>query len=219
MEFRTEEHRHALHLVNHGTYEGLFQEFIDVIIGISDEDIITEFEERRSHEITRFLAEGKNPDKNGTKSISRSINALMKSRLEESGWITESPIFAEPAYNGGRSSRWRLDFAKKEFSVEVAFNHGEAIAHNIMKPVLASELNHVEKAIQTSIGIVVFATEDMKTAGNFDNAVGSFEKALSYLKPYRNFITCPLIIIGLEAPISFKIRKENRTIQRIGYKL
>jgi len=217
MEYIIEEHRHALTVVQQEEYFQLYKEFIEVLRGITDEDIISEFNERRQHEIDRFLEEGRDPRRNGTKSISRSINAIIKQRLESKGWNSESPIFAEPAYSGGRSSRWRLDFAKDKFSIEIAFNHGEAIAHNIMKPVLASELNHVEKAIQTAVGIVVFATDSMKDAGNFDSAVGSFEKALSYLKPYRNFITCPLIVIGLKAPATFKIRKADRTIQRLDY--
>ena len=29
--------------------------------------------------------------------------------------------------------RWRLDFAKESISLEVAFNHGEAIAWNLLK--------------------------------------------------------------------------------------
>ena len=217
MEFIIEEHRHALTVVKQEEYIQLFKEFTEVLRGITDEDIISEFNERRQNEIDKLLEKGKDPRRNGTKSISKSINAIIKQRLESKGWNSESPIFAEPAYSGGRSSRWRLDFAKDKFSIEIAFNHGEAIAHNIMKPVLASELNHVEKAIQTAVGIVVFATDSMKDAGNFDSAVGSFEKALSYLKPYRNFITCPLIVVGLKAPATFKVRKADRTIQKLDY--
>ena len=74
-----------------------------------------------------------------------------------------------------------LDFAKNSISVEVAFNHAEAIAHNIIKPVLASELNHVQK-IQTKLGIIVTATK-YETKG-FDGAVGTFEQFIEYFKPY-----------------------------------
>ena len=47
--------------------------------------------------------------------------------------------------------RWYLDFAKEPISIEVAFNSQmrEATAHNLIKPLLASQLNHVEKDIQT----------------------------------------------------------------------
>jgi len=43
--------------------------------------------------------------------------------------------------------------------VEVAFNHGEATAWNLIKPVLASELNHVEKVIPTQAGVFITCTE------------------------------------------------------------
>ena len=39
-----------------------------------------------------------------------------------------------------------------------------------MKPVLASELNHVQKEIQTRMGVIIVATENMKMKGGFDNA-------------------------------------------------
>jgi hypothetical protein len=102
-------------------------------------------------------------------------------------------------------ARWRLDFAKENISIEVAFNHGEAIAWNLMKPVLSSELNHVEKESQTRIGVVIMATEAMKKAGGFDSAVGTYEKAIRYLKPLQNQLSCPMVLIGLEAPKSFRI--------------
>ena len=105
------------------------------------------------------------------KSLSTSINHLIKIRLEEKGWKSESKIFKSGSYK----HPWRLDFTKGKFSVEVAFNHGEATAWNLMKPVIASEINHVDKEIQTEIGIVVFATSEMKRSGGFDGTVKTFE--------------------------------------------
>ena len=66
-------------------------------------------------------------------------------------------------------------------------------------------MNHVEKAIQTKIGIIITATQEFKTEGGFDTAIGTFEKFLDYLPPLRNFLTVPLFIIGLEPPKTFKI--------------
>ena len=99
-----------------------------------------------------------------------------------------------------------MDFAKNNISVEVAFNHGEAIAWNLLKPVLASELNHVQKDAQTRLGVVIMASEDMKRLGGFDSAVGTFEKAVRYLKPLQNQLTCPMVLIGLSAPESFEVK-------------
>lgn len=78
---------------------------------------------------------------------------------------------------------WCLDFAKGYISIEVAFNHSGTPAWNLLKPVLASELNHVEKAIQTRIDVIICATKAMKSAGNFDGAIGTYAKYVTHLRP------------------------------------
>ena len=108
------------------------------------------------------------------------------------------------------SEKKNLRLCEKNFFE--SHNHAEATAHNLIKPLLASELNHVEKAVQTRLGVVVTCTKSMKKAGNFDGAVGTFESFQTYLKPYQNILIAPLIIIGLEAPESFKIDKKSREI-------
>lgn len=169
-----------------------FNEIITVLDGISDEDLINDYNNRRQIRAS-------------TKSLSETINKLLKIRLKEFNWISESPIFREEPYTSGNNSAWRLDFAKNNISVEVAFNHGEAIAHNIIKPVLASELNHVQKNIQTQLGVIITTTESFKTKGGFDGAVGTYEKFISYLKPYSNIVTTPIVLIGLLPPTTFEI--------------
>jgi hypothetical protein len=136
----------------------------------------------------------------------------LKEKFMDRGWREESPIFQGDEYGeGSHEKHWRLDFAKAPISIEVAFNHGEAIAWNLLKPVMASELNHVEKAIQTEVGIVIVATKAMKTAGDFDSAVGEYEKFLRYLKPLSNVLTVPMVIIGLEPPETFKLKEKYPT--------
>ena len=198
MDFTTFSHRNAEVLfLNEPMYFSLYQEVVQAITSISDEDIIQEYE---------------NIGRQGKKSISQPINRLMKQRLVGMGWQAESPIFEDDGYT---DKKWRLDFAKEEISIEVAFNHGEATSWNLLKPVMASELNHIKKAIQTSAGIVITATEDMKIAGNFDNAVGTYEKFLRYLTPMYGVLTAPLLIIGLEAPKSFYINHDTREVVRL----
>ena len=197
MEFIIHSHRNAEVLFRHEPmYISLYNEVIESISSITDEDIIVAFDS-----ITRL----------GKKSISQPINRLLKDRLVARGWIPESPIFEDDGYS---DKRWRLDFAKDQISIEVAFNHGEAISWNLLKPVMASELNHIQKAIQTSAGIIICATESMKEAGNFDNAVGTYEKFLRYLTPMYNVLTSPLLLIGLKAPASFRIDPVTRSAIR-----
>lgn len=202
MNYRLHSFRHGeVILSNEPTYSLLWIELLDAITSISDEEIIY------SHENSRRKA----------KSISESINNILKEKLVKLGWNEESYIFQDDEYSG---NRWRLDFAKDSISVEVAFNHGEAIAWNLIKPVLAGELNHVKKEINTEIGVIICATKDLKDKGGFDGAVGEYEKFLTYLNPLRDILTVPMVIIGLEAPQSFEIKvktidnKKQGIIQR-----
>jgi hypothetical protein len=187
MEYKLHSFRHAkVILENEPTYSKVWNELLNAIESINDEDIIYSFQN----------------SPRTAKSISESINNLLKNRLVYLGWNEESYIFQDDEYSG---NRWRLDFAKESISVEVAFNHGEAIAWNLIKPVLAGELNHVKKEINTEIGVIICATKELKDNGGFDGAVGEYEKFLTYLNPLRDVLSVPIIIIGLEAPKTFKI--------------
>ena len=193
MNFVEHSFRHASSIFRSEEFGDVYQEIITTIEGISDEHLIAE------HENYGIIDESKVP-----KSISRAIHNLLKSRLEALNWNSESSIFQNPDYSG---DRWRLDFAKVPFSVEVAFNHSTVIAWNLIKPVLAGELNHVQKAIQTRGGIIICATQGLKEAGGFDSAVGTYEKFIEHLDPLRNLLTVPIMIIGLQAPETFRIEQ------------
>lgn len=198
MEFVTYSHRNAETIFQHDSrYRPLYQEVVDSLRGIGENEIIAAY-----NAITR----------KSKKSISQPINRLIKGRLTALGWRAESPIFNDSDYS---EKKWRLDFAKDEISIEVAFNHGEAISWNLLKPVMASELNHIDKAIQTSAGIIIVVTENMATAGNFDGSVGTFEKYKRYLTPMYNILPAPLLLIGLEAPSTFRINSDTKLVDYI----
>jgi len=196
------------------TARPILDELLGVISGITDDDLKEVFTAKT---VKQRASTGR-----VDKSLSIAINGLLKTRLAAKGWATESPIFKGTEYGdekvrGDKTKKntknpWRLDFAKSDISVEVAFNHGEAIPWNLLKPVIAGELNHVDKAIQSEFGVVICATEAMKKAGNFDSAVGEYEKFLKYLKPLRNFLTVPMLIVGLEAPKTFQIDPDRRVV-------
>jgi Restriction endonuclease BglII len=188
MRFITHSYRHGEAILRESQFLSIYNEVVAVISNVTDEDL-----------------KSKHLSFNGKQmSLSRAINDVLKERFMALGWREESPIFQDTEYEG---ERWRLDFAKNPISIEVAFNHGEAIAWNLLKPVLASELNHVQKAIQTEVGIVITATENLKRAGAFDSAVGEYEKFLRYLPPLSSVLTVPMLIIGLEAPETFRLEK------------
>lgn len=192
MEYVITEHRFAKGAINSdANLKKMWEELTSVLDDISDDDIINEF----------------NSETRKQKSISNSINKIIKNKLTALGWNAESNIFADKKYiNKEKMGTWRLDFAKVDgIAIEVAFNHGGNVSWNLIKPVLASELNHVEKAIETKIGVVIAATNEMKKAGGFDEAVGSYEKYCQYLEPLRTLLTTPIVVIGLKAPKTFKI--------------
>lgn len=191
MNYKLHSFRHGeIILNNEPVYKIVWNELLKAIENITDNEIIEHHEN--------------NPRK--AKSISESINNILRSKLVALDWNEESYIFQDDEYSG---NRWRLDFAKDSISVEVAFNHGEAIAWNLIKPVLAGELNHVQKEINTEIGVIICATKELKDKGGFDGAVGEYEKFLTYLNPLRDVLSVPIVIIGLEAPTTFEIKVEK----------
>jgi len=228
---RIHSHRFGLQIIESvPALKQLWDELMDVIASISDQDLIDAFKSAPTVELDDLDGHTIDFHKQPRKkmSLSDAINGLLDRRLTALGWTRQSALFQGEEYSKG--TRWKLDFSKTIHSsdaiendledlsitgmaVEVAFNHGEAIAWNLLKPVMAAELNHVEKEtnIGAGIGIVITATSDLKKAGAFDGAVGEYEKFLRYLKPMRNQLTVPMVIIGLEPPSTFRINKKNKS--------
>lgn len=194
MHYLIESHRNAFELLeNNPLYKPDWITLKSVIENITDEQLVAYFLEHSDQK---------------NKSLSVALNKLLKDKLVVTGWRAESPIFQDSNYLG---NKWRLDFAKNSLAIEVGFNHSGVIAWNLTKLNLSSELNHVTKAIQTHIGIVITATESLRKAGGFDSAIGTFEKFLIYLKPMQQMLTVPILVIGLEAPDTIKIIHEQQT--------
>lgn len=201
MKFITTDHNNGLDIVKSNPELGiLWSEIESALSSITDERLKAQV-----------------PLSNNKMSLSSAINDLIDVELKKRGWTAQSAIFQGEKY---KDKRWRLDFSKRVenprkditgMAVEVAFNHGEAIAWNLMKPVLAAEINHVgvETDIGAGIGIYICATKALKKAGGFDGAVGEYEKVLRYLFPMSNKLARPLIIVGLEAPETFRIVKKK----------
>jgi hypothetical protein len=200
MDFKIQSFRHGdLILNHHDKFKDIWVEIKSILSSIQDQEI---YEAHFSF-------------KTPPKGLAPALNKVIKNKFVSKCWTKEAKIFKD--FNYQKSSAWRLDFAKESISIEVSFNHGEAIAWNLMKPTIASELNHVKKDIQTEVGIIICASKDLKTTGGFDNATGEFEKFNLYLNPLRNQLSTPLVIIGLDAPKDFfiwhlKFNKKNRGI-------
>lgn len=225
MKYQIHSHRNAVEIVD-ATPElsELWEEIQFAIESISDESLLADYLER----VDSSRGRGKSPPK----SLSHSINALLDAYLVSRGWERQSALFSERPYTSANEKRWRLDFSKARtlsedstrrmrttkkktgIAVEVAFNHGEAIAWNLLKPVMASELNHVPKAVDIGegVGVIIAATAALKARGGFDSAVGEFEKMLRYLDPMRDQLTTPTLIVGLVPPETFKLVKRKGSL-------
>lgn len=202
MNYHIHSHRNALTILeNEEEFRDSWNEIQYILNNLTDERIIECFN-------THFTS--------SNKSLSKAINKLLKEDFSKLNWSTESPIFQETQYKNKRNKTWRLDMAKNNISVEVAFNHGGTTAWNLLKPVLASELNHVQKAIQTKMGVIICATQGLKKTGNFDNAIGTYEKYLLHLKPMMNQLSVPMLLIGLEAPETFVVSERNVGNRKLG---
>lgn len=190
MKFVTHSYKHADIVLADPRHKKDLDEILEVISSITDEEL-------KSKHLVRKNGGVKN-------SLAPTINLILREKLIAKGWNAESSIFQGEEY--GSDKIWRLDFARNSVSIEVAFNHGEAIAWNLIKPVLACEVNNVQKAIKTEVGVLITTTKALKIAGAFDNAVGEYEKVLRYLVPLSTLMSVPLLIIGLEAPETFKLK-------------
>jgi len=213
----TYSHRRAEEIIqSHSGLKALVNEIKSAIEDISDEELKKEFMDHSKSSTFRSIPIS------GDKSLSKKINRLISTRLIENSWANESNIFQMNSIIEGEDKAWRLDFAKVAtpsirdkragkpapgVAVEVSFNHGEALAWNLIKPVISAELNPIPKEtdIGEGIGVIICATYALKVAGGFDNAVGSFEKAVGYLKPLHGLLTAPLLLIGIDEPESFHI--------------
>jgi hypothetical protein len=207
MKYKTYSHNLAESIIEgKPEFKNVYNEIIEVIESITDKMIIDQYDTVKSI-------------RGGAKSPSQAINQLIDKELIKKSWEPQSHIFLDPQYQREKKEkkgfRWYLDFAKEPFSIEVAFNHREATAHNLIKPLLASQLNHVEKKIQTEMGVIITATSELKKMGNFDGSIGTYELFVEYLKPYANILTVPIMIIGLRAFDTFKIDKQTRKVVKI----
>lgn len=186
MRFRVHGHRFADTLLDHDKPPE-WLELVKVIKSITDDDIRLGYEQSVKKR----------------KSPSDAINSLFHNRLVAAGWEPQARLFKDDGYT---ERTWKLDFAKGRISLEVAFNNAGSIAWNLIKPCLASELNHLKKDRTTEIGVIIAATDALKKSGGFDGAIGSYERYVEYLVPLKNLLATPILVIGLEPMVKYEVR-------------
>lgn len=202
MEFVTHDHLDAERVFSEDeNLRNEWSELTAALTAISEEDIIADFESNA-----------------GTaKSISQTIHRLVKRQLVVRGWHPETYIFADETYGMSAKGIWRLDFAKNHLCAEIAFDNRNDIARNLLKPSLACTPNRVPKAMQTDGGVVITATRELMHAGGLNPAVGSYDEYVRYLLPLSHILATPLIIVGLLAPQSFRIKHKTVDNKKVAY--
>lgn len=169
-----------------------YQEVLDALKSITDEEIIAKYHELDSG-----------------KSLGTSLKKIIELKLIDLNWDKNLSIFNDKEVNTG-GSRWKSDFVLSPyFSMIVSFDHSSVMTNNLMKLELASEESHMNKNVQTKFGILITTTNELKINGGFDNVVGEFEKYQVQCRVLQNHLKIPMIIIGLKAPETFRITHEK----------
>jgi Restriction endonuclease BglII len=193
MEFIYKSFRHSGVILNEPEFIDEFNELVGAIASISDKDLINKFNSYR------LSSKEKN-----SKSLSRAITDILTERFFAKEWVTNAAIFQDEKYS---ASTWTLDFVKKDISIHVGFCDIGVVAWNLIKHVLASDLNQLTKSVQTKIGVVILPTEKLKQTCSFETGTSTFEDYLDHLKPLNNILTIPIYIIGLKAPRTFRVKE------------
>ena len=68
----------------------------------------------------------------------------------------------------------------------------------------------VQTHIGEGVGIVIVASSNLKKSGAFDGAIGDFQRYIKTLKAMRSQITVPILLIGLDAPSTFKVQAKEQ---------
>ena len=229
MQFEFTSHRHGIDIVqSNRSLSMLWEELKSSITNLDDDSLKASFlgsnpVEYSTEQIPALKQFNAGETFHGPvkgKSLAKALNEYFRNDLKAKSWVQEAAIFQGEEF---QSNFWRLDFSKvidqendirTGMAVEVAFNHGEAIAWNLLKPKIASEMNHVKKAVDIGegIGVMICANRALKESGGFDNTVGEYEKVVRYLKPLESVLTIPMIIIGLQPPETFEIFKYDKSV-------
>lgn len=172
--------------------EELISEIAEQLLSIDDDEIVSEQE--------AFTGR--------TKSISKPLTNILEGRMIHNEWNKEVRIF-QSSNKSYQSNRWSLDFEKDNISLEIAFNHEEGTAWNIIKGYISNKSKKIPKSITTIGSIIITATNDLKRIGGFDSSIGSFEKYQEYMGVLEELLEYPIILIGLEGPDTFLVKHKN----------
>jgi hypothetical protein len=156
------------------------KEIESVIKSISTPDIEAHYVESNEKK--------KNAGKNESKGKQASLNSLFRSEFAKVGWDPEKKVFDDD------DNDLKMDFWKKDFGIDVAFNHRSFIGGDLLRLQAAAEVKDLIK-----VGIYICATKEFaKYLSPKDaSSMVSFERAKWYLESFYPVITTPIYLVGL----------------------
>lgn len=122
------------------------------------------------------------------------INALFEELLPEPRWTQQPRLFDDPMLR-----KWKMDFLRANVGVEVSFNHAEAIPWQFTRLNIAGESERVIEGSRIHVGVVITATESLKSWAKMDSAVGTFDAFKAWLREMKPILPIPLLLVGLDA--------------------
>lgn len=124
------------------------------------------------------------------------VNRLIEARLADLGWETQVPVI--PAEDGrGPVPYWSMDFIKDRIGLEVSFNNAGVLPQNLLRMSVKAESHLLNPDEMIRLGILIVATEDLKTWSRMDSTVHTFEQVRRVLRYVTFSVPTPIVVVGL----------------------
>jgi hypothetical protein len=124
----------------------------------------------------------------------RAINVLFESLLSaEKGWSHQVPVYRP---QNGLPDR-KMDFWKDFLGIEIAFNNDSYLERIVLRLNAANATDPTLLQYEVAVGVVVVASQALKSWGSMDPSVTTFEGARRTIGLMQPSFSVPLMLVGL----------------------
>jgi len=171
-------HRYADVILN-SDYD-IKREIEEVIKAVDFQEVLLRYSNHNSDRLLngKKLATGKQS----------TINSMVREQFINRSWEAEKNVFNDPLND------LALDFWKRGFGVDVAFNHRSFIGGDILRLQAAAEVKNIIK-----VGIYICPTKNFSKLVSPKDASSmvNYERVRWYLDNFYPVFTVPILLIGL----------------------